>query len=86
MESHNSRRRWSAWTMCIALVALGSIVIFLLIGHRPSTFGWLIYVIALACPLMHLFMHRGHRHSTSETQNEHRDELTKYPDSSKKCH
>ena len=86
MESHNSRHRWSAWASCIALAALGGVVIFLLIGPRPGTFGWLIYVIALACPLMHLFIHGGHRRSSGETQNEHRDELTKYPDSSKKCH
>jgi len=42
------------WTLGAA--ALG----YLIIEHRPHLFGWLPYLIILACPLMHLFMHRGH--------------------------
>ena len=40
---------------------------FLLIGaffiwteHRAHAFGVLPYLLLLACPLMHLFMHHGH--------------------------
>ena len=84
MVSHDSSRKWFSLTLCVALVAIGSAVIFLVIGHRPTTFGWLIYVLALACPLMHFFMHRGHRHSSGETQDKRRDELDKHPDSSAK--
>jgi hypothetical protein len=46
--------RWVIWTLGAA--ALG----YLIVEHRPHLFGWLPYLIILACPLMHLFMHRGH--------------------------
>lgn len=33
---------------------------FLLSEHRAHALGVLPYLFLLACPLMHLFMHRGH--------------------------
>lgn len=33
---------------------------FLFTEHRAHLFGALPYLLLLACPLMHLFMHRGH--------------------------
>jgi len=48
--------RWVIWTLGAA--ALG----YLIIEHRPHLFGWLPYLIILACPLMHLFMRHGHHH------------------------
>ena len=47
--------RWVIWTLGAA--ALG----YLIIEHRPHLFGWLPYLIILACPMMHLFMHHGHQ-------------------------
>lgn len=44
-------------------VMLGFIAIigfFLITEHRAHLYGALPYVILLACPIMHLFMHRGH--------------------------
>jgi len=35
---------------------------FLWQEHRAHLLGALPYLILLACPLMHVFMHRGHRH------------------------
>ena len=44
-----------------------ALVVFLVIGlfylyteHRAHMLGALPYLLLLACPLMHLFMHRGH--------------------------
>lgn len=34
---------------------------FLWAGHRAHLLGALPFVLVLACPLMHLFMHHGHR-------------------------
>ena len=48
----------------VAQVAFGSVVIFQLPAHRPSSVTWLLYVIALACPLMQVFMHRSLRCSS----------------------
>ncbi len=33
---------------------------FLVTEHRAHVFGALPYLLLLACPLMHVFMHRGH--------------------------
>jgi hypothetical protein len=39
-------------------VAVGGF--YLVSEHTAHLFGALPYVIVLACPLMHMFMHRGH--------------------------
>lgn len=47
---------------------------YLVTEHSAHLFGILPYLIFLACPLMHLFMHHGHgghdhgQHDTSETR------------------
>ncbi len=47
----------------IGLLVLGAIAAyFLLREHRAHVFGALPYLLLLACPLMHLFMHHGHGH------------------------
>ena len=33
---------------------------FLFVEHQAHLFGFLPYALVLLCPLMHLFMHRGH--------------------------
>ena len=35
---------------------------FLLTEHRAHLLGWLPFLLILACPLMHVFMHHGHHH------------------------
>ena len=37
---------------------------YLALEHRAHLLGVLPYLILLACPLMHLFMHRGHGHGS----------------------
>ena len=47
----------------VGLVLLGFLAIaafFLLTEHTAHVFGALPYLFVLACPLMHMFMHRGH--------------------------
>jgi hypothetical protein len=47
------------------LVLMGFLVVaafFLAAEHRANLMGMLPYLLLLACPLMHLFMHHGHRH------------------------
>lgn len=63
MENNSPTRRnasalilWMIWVLGAAALA------YLVIEHRPHLFGWLPYLIILACPLMHFFMHRGHGH------------------------
>jgi hypothetical protein len=45
------------------LVLFGFLVVagaLLFTEHRAHVFGLLVWLPLLACPLMHLFMHRGH--------------------------
>ena len=45
----------------IGLLVLGAIAaFFLLTEHRAHFFGALPFLLLLACPLMHIFMHHGH--------------------------
>lgn len=45
----------------ISLLVLGGVAAFyLLTEHRAHLLGFLPYLLFLACPLMHIFMHHGH--------------------------
>lgn len=51
------------WRNCVAIAAAVFVVAagYLLWGeHRPHVLGILPYLLLLACPLMHVFMHGGH--------------------------
>ena len=51
---------WSSKHGFVALLFIAAVSYFLLIEHRQHFFEWLPYLIILACPAMHLFMHHGH--------------------------
>lgn len=63
-----SSMRWVFWGF-VAIAAF-----FLLTEHRAHLIGglsWLPFLFILACPLMHVFMHRGHGghgHGGQETE------------------
>ena len=50
-------RSKSGMTVCVFLGIAGILLIF---EHRAHVLDWLPYVVLLACPLMHLFMHGKH--------------------------
>ena len=56
-DSSESKGFWSS-RYAIGLLVMG--VYFLLSEHRAHFLGALPYLLLLACPLMHVFMHRGH--------------------------
>lgn len=54
-------RPW--WRQPFRLVLVGFVAIggfFLVMEHTAHVLGVLPFVLLLACPLMHLFMHHGH--------------------------
>jgi hypothetical protein len=55
-HDHQIRRRGTFVLIGFLLVA----GFFLITEHTAHFFGLLPYLILLACPLMHLFMHNGH--------------------------
>jgi hypothetical protein len=47
----------------VGLIVLGSVAgYFLWTEHRAHLAGALPFLLLLACPLMHVFMHHGHGH------------------------
>ena len=51
---HSHRARWVFY----GFLAMGGVLLFT--EHRAHLLGILPYLILLACPLMHMFMHHGH--------------------------
>ena len=70
-DSAADDRPW--WRSRIGVAALGFgalIAFYLLTEHRAHVFGVLPYLLLLACPLMHLFMHHGgHHHDGRENRS-----------------
>ena len=55
-------RSW--WLSPVGLVTLGFLAVggfFLITEHTAHVFGALPWLLLAACPLMHVFMHHGHR-------------------------
>jgi len=51
------------WRTKSGIVLIGfllGVTFYLLTEHTTHVFGVLPYLLILACPLMHLFMHHGH--------------------------
>ncbi len=55
----------------IGLLVMGAIAAYFLLNeHRAHFFGALPFLLLLACPLMHVFMHHGHgRHDGQQGSN-----------------
>lgn len=47
-----------AFLTCAAFLAIGSILLWT--EHLAHALGYLPYLLLLACPLLHMFMHSGH--------------------------
>lgn len=61
----------------VLVVFLAIAAFFLFTEHRAHLFGFLPFLLVLACPLMHMFMHGGHGghggHSHSSDEAPRRD-------------
>ena len=56
-QGHHQRSNRSQWVF-IGFLAVGAFL--LLSEHRAHLLGALPFLLLLACPIMHLFHHRGH--------------------------
>jgi len=56
--THREPWRISAWLGLCLFLAIAAF--FLWEEHRAHVLGALPYVLLLLCPMIHLFMHRGH--------------------------
>lgn len=53
-------RRWGVGGALVFCAFLLIAAFFILTEHRAHLFGWLPLLLLAACPLLHLFHHRGH--------------------------
>jgi len=59
-ESRGTAGFWTSKSGIALCAFIAVAALFLIVEHRAHALEWLPYAILLACPLMHLFMHRGH--------------------------
>jgi len=60
---NHEHQEQSWWRSPIGIVTCGFLIVagfFLLTEHTAHVFGVLPWLLILACPLMHIFMHHGH--------------------------
>lgn len=79
-HSHEPKSLWRT-RHGVGLMVLGAVAaFFLLTEHRAHLFGALPFLLFLACPLMHVFMHRGHgshgHHAEAEQPRIGKDEAS----------
>ena len=56
------------WAVMVFMLA--AVLFYLLAEHRLHFFGALPWLLILACPLVHIFMHGGHDHSSGKGKGE----------------
>ena len=59
------------WPQATLVVFLGVAGFFLLAEHKAHVLGYLPFLIFLLCPLMHIFMHKGHGNNGGD--HKHKD-------------
>lgn len=73
MSEHHHKQPSLTGRAKIAWIVFAAIAAFYLwTEHRAHWINILPFLLLLACPLMHLFMHSGHAHSDGA---DHRDHL-----------
>jgi hypothetical protein len=71
-REHSAKPEGSFWTsraflVCAAFLVIGLILLWT--EHLAHALGYLPYLLILACPLMHMFMHGGHAHRAPTDRN-----------------
>lgn len=57
------------WIACLAFLAIALTLTWQ--EHRAHILSGLSWLLFLACPLMHFFMHRGHDHGGKDANHVH---------------
>ena len=85
-HSQNGSEPTAFWSSryAIGLLVMGGVAAyFLLSEHRAHFFATLPFLLLLACPLMHVFMHRGHGGHASHADPQQSPPTAEAPKTSK---
>lgn len=69
MNADKSKSFWLTPNGLAAIALIGAAAYFLLTEHRAHLVQWLPWLILALCPLMHIFMHRGHGGGNDKRRN-----------------
>lgn len=75
----NTESQLPWWQTKMGMVLIGFLAVagfFIATEHTAHLYGALPYLLLLACPLMHLFMHGGHGHHGSHQAGSSGDKAT----------
>lgn len=59
-QHDHAENRWQVARNIVMWAFLGIVLFFLAAEHRAHLFGVLPFLLLLACPFMHMFMHGSH--------------------------
>lgn len=57
---------WTSLHGVATLLLIGGALYFIFVEHGEHALPYLPFMIILLCPLMHIFMHRGHDHGSAK--------------------
>jgi hypothetical protein len=72
-KPENKRSWWLSRDGIIALIFIGFIGFYLMTEHQAHFYQALPWLILLACPFMHFFMHHGHGHNHGDDNDNDRE-------------
>lgn len=61
---------WKSPKGIAILIALAALGVYLIVWHQQHLLGALPFLFILLCPIMHLFMHGGHKHHDHSKEGE----------------
>ncbi|MGG7580672.1 DUF2933 domain-containing protein [Rhizobium sp. YTUHZ045] len=71
MNDNHSPAAWSAYSRTVFIAFAAIALALIAYEHRVHVLGILPWLLILACPLMHLFMHHGHGGHTGHSRHDH---------------
>lgn len=69
-SDHRGSNKYSRISRYVFFGFVAVAAYFLITEHRAHLYGVLPFLLIAACPLMHLFHHRGHRHGSGRDSDE----------------
>lgn len=71
MNDNHPPSAWSSYSRTVFFAFAAIALALIAYEHRVHVLGILPWLLILACPLMHLFMHHGHGGHTGHSRHDH---------------
>lgn len=74
----NKTGYWASLHGITTIILVGAALYFIFVEHSDHVLPYLPFLIILLCPLMHIFMHKGHGGGHGHGENNHQNEEKAY--------